>query len=284
MLDDLERSLTVAGTIGEALAAKRRGAAILAGGTWLMRDPRRGISMPRALVSLHRLDGFKTIDIQADTVTIGAAVTHEALGRALRGIAVLEAVATAASNSANPAIRRVATVGGNLCTPDFAAADLLPALLAVDAIVELRADHAPMRLPLACFLANRQELLADAILTGVLVPRSMIASVHMRLPLRRAGDYPVAIVSCALSSKGRINVAVGSVEDVARRWTTLEAAFSREPGGCPANAQIAATLAEECNDFVGRDGIEADGWYRRQVLPALVRRGMEALLHKEAAR
>ncbi len=284
MFDDLERSLTVAGTIGEALAAKRRGAAILAGGTWLMRDPRRGIAMPHALVSLHRLDGFKTIDIEAESVTIGAAVTHEALGRALSGIAGLEAVASAASNSANPAIRRVATVGGNLCTADFAAADLLPAFLAVGAIVELRADHAPMRFPLACFLANRTELLADAILMRVLVPRTLITSVHIRLPLRRAGDYPVAIVSCALSRKGRINVAVGSVEDVARRWTTLEAAFSREPGGFPANAQIAATLAEECNDFVGRDGIEADGWYRRQVLPALVRRGMEALLQKEAAR
>ncbi|XUY29536.1 FAD binding domain-containing protein [Agrobacterium sp. rho-8.1] len=283
MVDNLERSLTVAGTIGEALAAKRRGAAILAGGTWLMRDPRRGISLPRDLVSVHALDGLKAIDIDVGTVTIGASVTHEALGRALCGVAGLEAIASAASGSANPAIRRVATVGGNLCTSDFAAADLVPALLAVDAIVELRADHAPMRLPLSCFLANRQELLADAIMTRILVPRTTIASVHIRLPLRRAGDYPVAIVSCALSSKSRINVAVGSVEHVARRWTSLEDAFSKEPGGRPATAQIAASLAQECNDFNGRDGIEADSWYRRQVLPALVRRGVDTLLRKDAS-
>ncbi|MBB3944475.1 carbon-monoxide dehydrogenase medium subunit [Rhizobium skierniewicense] len=283
MVDNLERSLTVAGTIGEALAAKRRGAAILAGGTWLMRDPRRGISLPRDLVSVHALDGLKAIDIDVGTVTIGASVTHEALGQALRGVAGLEAIASAASVSANPAIRRVATVGGNLCTSDFSAADLVPALLAVDAIVELRADHAQMRWPLSSFLANRQELLADAIMTRILVPRATTASVHIRLPLRRAGDYPVAIVSCALSSKGRINVAVGSVEDVARRWTSLEDAFSKEPGGRPATAQIAASLARECNDFNGRDGIEADSWYRCQVLPALVRRGMETLLREDAS-
>lgn len=284
MFDNLERSLTVAGTIEEALAAKRQGAAILAGGTWLMRDPRRGVDLPQALVSLHAIAGLKAIDISDDTITIGAAVTHEALGQALLGLAGFEAVASAASSSANPAIRRVATLGGNLCTPGFAAADLLPALLAIDAIVELRAAHAPLRMPLACFLANREHVLAEAILTSVIVPRNIIASAHVRLPLRRAGDYPVAIVSCALSSKGQIQIAVGSVEEVARRWTKLEEAFFREPGGRPASAQIAASLAEKCNDFEGRNGIEADGWYRRQVLPTLVRRGLEALLHKEDAR
>ncbi len=281
MFDNLERSLTVAGTIEEALAAKRHGAAILAGGTWLMRDPRRGVDLPQALISLHALAGMKTIDISDDTITIGAAVTHEAIGQALRGLAGVEAVAIAASSSANPAIRRVATLGGNLCTPDFAAADLLPALLALDAIVELRAAHAPLRMPLARFLPSRRQVLADTILTTVLIPRKIIASTHVRLPLRRAGDYPVAIVSCALSSKREIQIAVGSVEDVARRWTKLEEVLSREPGGRPANAQIAASHAETCNDFEGRSGIEADGWYRRQVLPALVRRGLESLLCKE---
>ncbi|KAA3509532.1 FAD binding domain-containing protein [Agrobacterium rosae] len=284
MSDILGRVLTVAGTFEEALAAQRWGAVVLAGGTWLMRNPRRGIALPQALISLHALPGLKTIDIEAHQVTIGAAVTHDALDRALAGVPGLEAVAAAASGSANPAIRRAATVGGNLCSIDFAAADLLPALLAVDAIVELRADHAPVRLPTATFLANRPLLLADAILTRVIVPRDAVASAHVRLPLRRAGDYPVAIVSGALSAEGRINIAVGSVETVPRRWTRLEEAFSRETGGRPASADIAASIARDCNDFDGRDGIEADGWYRREVLPALVRRTVKALLEKDAAR
>lgn len=284
MSDKVDRVLTVAGTIEEALVAQRQGATVLAGGTWLMRNPRRGIALPQALVSLHALPGLKTIEIDAHQVMIGAAVTHDALSRALADIPGLEAVAVAASSSANPAVRRVATVGGNLCCLDFAAADLLPPLLALDAIVELQADHAPMRLPIATFLANRSLLLSDAILTGVRVARTSMTSAHARLPLRRAGDYPVAIVSCALSAMGQINVAVGSVEHVPRRWKRLEDAFAKEPGGRPAHADMAAAIAADCNDFHGRDSIEADGWYRRQVLPALVRRAVGMILNGDAAR
>jgi carbon-monoxide dehydrogenase medium subunit len=284
MFDNLERSLTVAGSIEEALAVRKQGAAILAGGTWLMRDERRGLTLPQAFVSLHAVPGLKAIDIEDHQITIGAAVTHEVLGKLLAGIAGLEAVTAAATGAANPAIRRVATVGGNLCTTDFAAADLLPALLAVDAIVELQADHVPLRLPIASFLANRRDLLAGAILTRVILCRDNLASAHARLPLRRAGDYPVAIMSVALTAQRQIRIAVGSVEHVARRWTTLEEAFSAERDGRPASGEIAASLAAQCNDFEGRDGIEADGWYRRQVLPALVRRSMEALLQEDAAR
>ncbi|MCF3639615.1 FAD binding domain-containing protein [Rhizobium sp. TRM95111] len=284
MSDSLERSLTVAGSIEEALSARRQGAAILAGGTWLMRDPRRGQVLPKTLVSLHALPGLAAIDIKAGHMTIGAAVTHEALGRAFAGVVGFEAVVAAAVGAANPAIRRVATVGGNLCTQDFAAADLLPVLLAMEATVELAASDGPMFIPMAAFLAGRRVLLTDTILIRVILSRDLAASAHARLPLRRAGDYPVAIVSMVLTTEGRLRVAVGSVEDVARRWDALENAFAAEPGGRPAGAERAAALAAACNDFRGRDGIEADGWYRRQVLPTLVRRSMEALLSKEVIR
>ncbi len=284
MSDHPERSLTVAGSIEEALAVRRQGATILAGGTWLMRDPRRGLALPDALVSLHRLPGLDSVEIEPDQVSIGAAVTHDALSRLAAGVEGLEAVTAAASGAANPAIRRVATVGGNLCTQDFAAADLLPAFLAVEALVELQGDRGTTRVPIASFLADRKGLLADAILVRVIVKRDCAASAHARLPLRRAGDYPVAIVSMARGFDGRMRVAVGSVEEVGRRWNSLENAFAAEPGGCPADAKTAERLAAECNDFHGRDGTEADGWYRRQVLPALVRRSMASLLGTETAR
>ncbi|RUU76343.1 molybdopterin dehydrogenase, partial [Mesorhizobium sp. M7A.F.Ca.MR.362.00.0.0] len=40
MAPSVERSFTAASTIEEAMAARRQGAAVLAGGTWMMRDPR----------------------------------------------------------------------------------------------------------------------------------------------------------------------------------------------------------------------------------------------------
>src|SRR5258708_35041685 len=85
------------------------------------------------------------------------------------------------------------------------------------------------RLSMERFLEVRTNLEPGRIIRRVFVPRNACRrSAHMRLPLRRAGDYPVAIVSvaAALGRDGLVasaRVAVGSVEPAARRWRQLEA-------------------------------------------------------------
>ncbi|TIT30069.1 MAG: molybdopterin dehydrogenase, partial [Mesorhizobium sp.] len=115
MATSVGRLFTAASTIEEAMAARRQGAAVLAGGTWMMRDPRRGVDLPEAVVALHRIPALSKVEIGSDHVVIGAAVTHAVLGRELHGAAGFEGLVAAAEGAANPGIRRVATVGGNLC-------------------------------------------------------------------------------------------------------------------------------------------------------------------------
>lgn len=279
MREGPERIFEPVATVAEAVAARWAGAAVLAGGTWMMRDPRRGLALPERVVALSGIAELQSVDVFDDRVSFGASVTHSALAGALAGVAGLEGLAAAAIGAANPAIRRVATVGGNLCATDFAAADLVPALLALDAQVELALPDGPRMLALSDFLMERAALLKTALLTRVIVRRDVVASAHVRLPLRKAGDYPVAIVSIARATDGGTRIAVGSVEPVARRWTALEAALA----GQAFTPEEAQALAEKTNDFIGRDGIEAEGWYRREVLPALVRRAFVALQKGGAA-
>ena len=279
MRDGPERVFLPAATVAEAVAARGGGAAVLAGGTWMMRDPRRGLALPERIVALSRIAELQKVDMLDDRVSIGASVTHAGLAKAISGLEGFEGLAAAATGAANPAIRRVATVGGNLCSTAFAAADLVPALLALDAEVELALPDGPRILPLSDFLRERAALLNRALLTRVIVGRDAVASAHIRLPLRKAGDYPVAIVSVARAADGACRIAVGSVEPVARRWTALEAAVA----GQAVTPELAQSLAEKTNDFTGRDGIEAEGWYRREVLPALVRRAFAALARGNAA-
>ena len=216
------------------------------------------------------------MDVAADRITIGACVTHAALAQRLSGLAEVEVLVQAAAKSANPAVRNVATVGGNLCTGAFAAADLAPALLCLGAEVECLTASGTTRTPLDLFLATRGAMRAGTLLTRVFVPRRKRRSAHVRLPLRKAGDYAVAIVSIAVSQQvdGRLEsatVAVGSVEATARRWAGLERAMTGMPLDPAAIAIRAAALTDE---FTGRDGIEAPGWYRVRVLPTLVRRAL----------
>jgi carbon-monoxide dehydrogenase medium subunit len=131
----------------------------------------------------------------------------------------------------------------------------------------------------ARFLELRSSLEPGYLVRRVIVPRAPRRSVHARLPLRKAGDYAVAIVSLALTFGAddlveSARVSVGSVESVSRRWQRLEASLV----GRPLDARFAVDNARSfCGDFKGRDGIEAPGWYRVQVLPALVGRAIRAV-------
>jgi carbon-monoxide dehydrogenase medium subunit len=276
-------SLYVAPSLEDALnALAERGAdgAPLAGGTWIMRAPLRHEAKSPAFVGLGRVAGFGRIEVHDDHVIIGAGVTHARLAEALRDIPDLQGLAAAAGRSANPAVRRAATVGGNLCTAGFAAADLVPALLCLEAEVEIASRAGVQRLSLEAFLAARATLEPGRLLTQVHALRSSARSAHARLPLRKAGDYPVAILSMAVmrDDAGRVvraRVAVGSVEAVARRWPALEAALTGPPLDAASAERAATDLAGE---FDGREGVDAPGWYRVAVLPALARRAVAALL------
>jgi carbon-monoxide dehydrogenase medium subunit len=276
-------SIYVAHSLPNALDAltERGGAsAAFAGGTWIMRSPIRHEPLKSHYVAIGRIQELAAIRIAPDVVEIGAVVTHAALAAALADIPEFNVLTTAAGRSANPAIRTMATIGGNLATSDFAAADCVPALLCLDAEVEISSVGGSERIPLQRFLGIRSTLAPGSLLTRIILPRNGRKTAHARLSLRKAGDYPVAIISLAVSRDAAkqvrtARIAVGSVEPVARRWERLETAIV----GRPMDPLLMAELAAEfTGDFVGRDGVEAPAWYRLSVLPSLVRRAAVAAL------
>jgi aerobic carbon-monoxide dehydrogenase medium subunit len=274
--------LHVATSLSDALAAlaeRGRSGAPLAGATWIMRAPIRRERQDLSYVAISKIAELRRVDILDREVAIGSCVTHDELARSLASLPECQALSQAAARSANPAIRNVATVGGNLCAFAFAAADLVPALICLEAEVELETRDGSERVPVERFLDVRANLEPGFLVRRVIVARAGRRSAHVRLPLRVAGDYPVAIVSLAASVSadgvvGSARVAVGSVEPVARRWRRLEADLI----GRPLDSRWAAERAESYSgDFRGRDGVEAPGWYRVKVLPSLVRRAVEAI-------
>ena len=251
-----------------------------AGGTWIMRSPIRHEPHKPHYVAIGNIPELTEIRIDADVVEIGAAVTHAALASALADLSEFDVLATAAGRSANPAIRSMATIGGNLSASGFAAADCVPALLCLDAEVEVLSRGDRERISLERFLKIRPTLEPGRLLTRIVLPRRDRKTAHARLPLRKSGDYPAAIVSLAVSFDTAVRVraariAVGSVEPVARRWERLEAALVGRPLDPAQAAEVAAELADE---FTGRDSVELPAWYRVNVLPSLVRRAAVAAL------
>ncbi len=272
-------------SVAEAVAALRDGCGpVIAGATWSMRAPLRGEEPLRTGVMIGGIPELARVEIDPERVSIGTAVTHATLAKALAPLPEFKGLAAAASGAANPAIRSVATLGGNLCAAAFPASDLAPQLLCLDATVDLATTAGTETMPLERFLAMRATM-NGGLLTAVHVARGPFRSAHARLPLRKAGDYPVAIVSLsATPGNGALTgakIAVGSVEATARRWTHLEAALEGLPLDPAAAAERAAGLT---GDFSPREGVEAPGLYRAKVLPALVRKAFEELATQEVER
>ena len=277
-----ETRLYIAPTLDDAVAAlaeRGRDGAPLAGATWIMRASLREERHDLSYVAISKIASLRELSVGEREVSIGACVTHAEIARELTSVPDCRALALAAGNAANPAIRQVATIGGNLCAANFAAADLVPALLCLDTEIELHGPGGAEQIPLSRFLEIRTSLAPGRLVRRVIVRRTPRRSVHVRLPLRKAGDYPVAIFSLAVTfdAAGVVtsaSAAVGSVEAAARRWHELEA----ELIGHPLDPAHAAEKAEHhCATLRARDGVEAPGWYRLKVLPNLVRKAANAM-------
>lgn len=102
--------------------------------------------------------------------------------------------------------------------------------------------------------------------------------------MRKAGDYPVANLSAAISVRedGEIAaacVAVGGVEPVAKRWTGLENTLTGRKLDAGEIRDIAADYVDE---FSGRDAPGVPGWYRLRLLPVLAEKAFRFIQKNHA--
>jgi 4-hydroxybenzoyl-CoA reductase subunit beta len=91
------------------------GARVIAGGTDLVPNLRRGLEQPATLVDLGGIAALDTLALDAKPRLIGAGVTLARLASDARVAAEYPAMARAALEVAAPAHRNAGTVGGNLC-------------------------------------------------------------------------------------------------------------------------------------------------------------------------
>lgn len=242
-------------------------AAVSAGATYLMWRASQGEPMPGHLISLHRIpESAEVLD-----GSVGALAT---LRRVERGPATgaHRALTMAASVTAGPSVRTLATVGGNLAS-GFPQADLVPALLALDVVVHLADDR---RVPIT-------EVVDEGLRTDDLVTRvthDLSGSegwTGATLKLSRRGmDFSIATVSTVLRLEDdeivEARVAAGSLFERPTRLRAIEAALI---GADPSEETIRELLGHV--RVGGRpflDDDEATAAYRQQIAAAAVRKAL----------
>ncbi len=210
-------------------------------------------------VSLRRLAELRAIEATEDVVRIGALATHADIGAIESGAGALGALAEAARRSAFPAVRNVATLGGNLAAP-FPEADLVPPLLAADATLEVAVAGELLAVDVQSWVKGERPAGALIIAARVPAPPRRRAWFE-RLTVRGGAEYSIVsvAVSADVGADGAVfaaRVAVGAVDDVPVRTAAAEAALtgSRLDRAAGEAAGRAASQA-----LTGRDGLDAPG-------------------------
>jgi len=256
----------------------------IAGGTALLILMKQGVFLPQRLVNLKKVRDASYVDFDPRRGLRLGALTPifdvESHPLVRRHYPVL---ADAAHKVANIRIRNLATIGGNIAHADYQS-DPPAVLVALGARIATIGPSGERRLPVEEFLKGAYE---TALEPGELVreievppPEPEFEGVYLKFVTRTAGDRPCAgVAAFARCDRGvveTLRIVVGAVNPVPVRMTAVEERL-RGRRVDPAAVEAAAQLAAEAVDPID-DDLRGSAWYKRQVVPVLVRRALEQIL------
>jgi len=266
-----------ASSVDEAIALLQRhgeGARLIAGGHSLLPLMKLRLASPEVLVDINALTDLQRVQVDTDTVRIGAMVRHaELLASAVVG-EHFRLLHEAEQVIADPVVRNRGTVGGSLCQAD-PAEDLSAAFGALRAEVVIRGAGGERVVPVRELVTGPYEtVVAPAeILTEVRVPIRPGTGSSYRKVERRAGDWPIASAGAVVRLEG------DTIAEIGIGLAAVGAAHSVVPGAEDAirgraadeeSIELAAVRAsEECSPTTDQRG-PAD--YKRALVAELVRR------------
>jgi CO/xanthine dehydrogenase FAD-binding subunit len=192
----------------------------------------------------------------------------------------LELLAQAARLFGAPAVRNMATVGGNLFAAP-PAGDIAVPLLALDALVELAGPRGRRTLPLDQFFTGLGQTAraADELVVALHVPHAGGQTAYLRYGRRQANTPAVVAVAArvVLGADGTVaeaRIALGAAGPHPLRARQAEAALVGQPLDVASIAAAAQAAQAECSPPT--DALASD-WYRRKMVGVFVGRALESL-------
>lgn len=260
------------------------GSLVLAGGTditvMLRRKPMDGVT----LVNLKRIPGLDGIRKMEDgSLRLGALVTVGHMGRVLT--APEHAALRIACNSlGTPAVRNLATLGGNIgrASP---ASDVIPALLSLDAVVILESAGGSRRVPLEQLLQGpgRLDSRPGEFVTAVeLPPREGGVGSYWKAGRIRGADCALAGVGVSFCWDGDTivdpRVAMTSVGPTCLRSAGAE----RVLRGARLDEEVMHAAADAAaGDARPITDLRASAAYRKELVRGLLMKNLRSLAAQE---
>jgi CO/xanthine dehydrogenase FAD-binding subunit len=239
---------------------------LIAGGTDLLVRMRAGRQIER-LVDVSNLEDPPPVMAQVDGV-----VEVSALAPIARVVTALEGRLPGIEQSAvlfgSLQIRNRATIGGNLQNAS-PAADMVPPLVAADAVLTIDGPAGVRQVPVAGFATGPGR--------SILQPGEWLSTVRIPVPdgeegfRKLGGREAMAISVVGVAWRWRreddgtltgVRLAFGAVAPTVVRAVTAEAVLE---GRRPTDETLAEAIKALSSDITPIDDVRGSGWYRREV-------------------
>jgi xanthine dehydrogenase FAD-binding subunit len=248
---------------------------VFAGGTDLMVKRKQGTGMlpafDKPLIFISDLDELKQIRSEKDYIYLGAACTFSSL---IESSLIPEFYKQVFMQMASPAVRNIATIGGNICNAS-PAGDSLPLLYALDAEVIIESSCRKVEMPIVDFITapGRNILTSSELVTTIRIPiLDFEKAVYKKISPRKSNALSkLSFVALSNMKNGvykDIRIAFGSVAPTVIRSLDIEeeiiAMNNQDNLDCSQIIKDYATLIKPIDDQ------RSTAFYRKEVCKRLL--------------
>ncbi len=273
-------------TLSEAISMLQQhgdSAKILAGGQSLIPAMRFRLATPEVLIDINRIAGLEYIHESNGHLAVGALTRESALDKSDLISQKYQLLADTVKVIADPLVRNMATLGGNLAHAD-PANDHPATILCYNASIVAVGPKGERSIPIDDFFTGLFEnnLAKDEILKEIQIPTPPAHSGGAYIKIeRKVGDYAVAAVAVQLTLEGEtvksIRIGLTNVSSVPMRAKNAEAALLGTTATEENIATAAASAAAECDPSADLRG-PID--YKRDLVRVVTKRAVRQALER----
>jgi len=271
-------------TVSEAVKLLKKGkdARVLAGGHSLLPMMKLRMTDPSALVDLAGIATLRGVKKVGSKIVIGAMTTqHELLASALiaKNLPILH---EAAQLIADPQVRYMGTLGGNVANGD-PGNDMPAVMLVLDATYKVTGPIKSRAIKAREFYKGSYEtaLKPGEIVTALEIPVPGKHGYAYEKLKRKVGDYATAAAAVVLTMKGgKIATCSIAITNLAPKATLVEAAAKTLIGTAGDDASIAAAVTDARKVMDPANDTRGTPAYRTSVGGTYVARAVKSALRR----
>jgi len=259
-------------------------AKILAGGHSLIPAMKLRFAMPEYLIDISGIDGLEYIREEDGQLKIGAMTRESSLEESNLIKDNYPLLLDTVKMIADPQVRNMATVGGNLAHGD-PANDHPATMIALRASVAVEGPNGRREIGIDDFFPDffTTALEDNEILTEIRIPASQPGSggAYQKIE-RKVGDYAAAAVACQLSLEAdgkiqQIGIGLTNVGPVPIRSVGAEGNLRGKTPDDSLIQESGRLAAEECNPV---DDLRGSAGYKRDLVNELTQRAIKISIER----